>query len=112
MEFEVISKLHDVYYVMKINQTCTRWFDESATTIVLSGPTAMPRGQVKQPGSLPRLPTLNCKRRFCRYWLLGEEPAAAKPEQTKVVLITNNDDSNENKPWIEASNLCTRHALF
>lgn len=60
--------------------TWTLWFEESATTIELSGPTAIPRGHVKHPGSLPRLPTLNCRRRFCRYWLLGEEPAAAKPD--------------------------------
>lgn len=81
----VMKYVTEFYQFVLLNiLTCTLWLDESATTIVLSGPTAIPRGHVKHPGSLPRLPTLNCKRRFCMYWLLGEEPAAAKPNIRKI----------------------------
>lgn len=59
--------------------TWTRWLDESATTIELSGPTAIPRGQVKHPGPLPRLPILNRSCLFCKYWLLRVVPTSPKP---------------------------------
>jgi len=56
------------------------WFEESATTIKLSGPTATPLGQVKYPGSLPLPPILNNNCRFCRYCTLGVEPTPCIPK--------------------------------
>ena len=51
----------------------TRWLDESATTMELSGPTAMPRGQVNNPGWDPRDPKVSSRVCFCirlaLFWL-------------------------------------------
>lgn len=58
------------------SKTCTRWLLESATTMLLSGPTAKPRGHVKDPGSLPRPPSWNSCWRLRRYTCLGIVPAA------------------------------------
>lgn len=58
------------------SKTWTRWLLESATTMLLSGPTARPRGHVKDPGSLPRPPSWNSCWRLRRYTCLGIVPAA------------------------------------
>lgn len=39
----------------------------------LSGATATPRGQVKAPASLPRVPIFIRTFRFCMYWCLDED---------------------------------------
>lgn len=65
-------------------QTCTLWLEESATTIELSGPTAIPLGQVKHPGPLPRLPILKRSCLFCIYWLLRVVPTSAKPPENFI----------------------------
>lgn len=64
--------------------TCTLWLEESATTIELSGPTAIPLGQVKHPGPLPRLPILKRSCLFCMYWLLRVVPTSAKPPENFI----------------------------
>lgn len=48
----------------------------------LSGPTAMPRGQVNDPGSLPRPPNLNSCCLLRKYKVLGEIPAPGIPAAT------------------------------
>lgn len=62
------------------------WFEESATTIKLSGPTATPLGQVKYPGSLPRPPILNNNCRFCKYCTLGVEPTPCIPKNVCKIV--------------------------
>lgn len=58
-------------YVPFASNTWTRWFDESATTMRLSGPTEMPRGQVNFPDSLPLPPICRICLLFWRYCVRG-----------------------------------------
>ena len=51
-------------------KTCTRWLEESATTMALSGPTAIPLGQVKSPGWEPLEPNVINKLCFCEKYLI------------------------------------------
>lgn len=82
------------------SNTCTRWFDESATTMLLSGPTAKPRGQVKEPGSLPRPPNWNSCWRLRRYNCLGEVPATPAIPWAAAATI---GEVGEPSPFFEAS---------
>lgn len=66
------------------------------TTIELSGPTATPRGQVKDPGSLPRVPNFINTFRFCMYWCRDED--VIKPDDVDVSFPA----SSEWRPVLDA----------
>lgn len=80
------------------SKTCTRWFDESATTMLLSGPTARPRGHVKDPGSLPRPPNWNSCCRLRRYTCLGIVPPVIPAAAAATV-----GDVGEPSPFFDPS---------
>lgn len=73
-------------------------------THLLSGPTAMPLGHVKVPGSLPRPPIWKSCRRFCRYCVLGELGDVPTPVPTV-------GEVGELSPFFESSSeLCISFA--
>lgn len=80
----------------------TRWFDESATTIRLSGVTATPRGQFSCPGSVPRPPTF-----------VGLRPESPENHQTTEVLPVSSSQSAKLKiRFLQGSRWASRLAAY
>lgn len=84
------------------SKTWTRWLLESAHTMLLSGPTARPRGHVKDPGSLPRPPSWNSCWRLRRYTCLGIVPAAPAIPAAAAAAATVGD-VGEPSPFFDPS---------
>lgn len=82
------------------SNTCMRWLDESATTKLLSGPTATPRGHVKDPGSLPRPPNWNSCCRLRKYKSLREVPTTPVIPAAAAVTV---GEVGEPSPFFEPS---------
>lgn len=66
----------------------------------------MPRGHVKEPGSLPRPPIWNSCRRFCRYCVLGDIPAAPGIPATAAAAAVG--EVGEPTPFFESSSELSR----